>query len=62
MLGLLKRYRYRKASRRESVERWDKLGDELQNNVDNTMRKLWKQNLDNKEFLEELEKKHKKVR
>ena len=50
MLGLLKRYRYRKAARRESAERWDKLGDELQNNVDNTMRKLWKQNLDNKEF------------
>ena len=56
MLGLLKRYRYHKASRRESVERWEKLGDELQNNVDNTMRKLWKQNLENKEFLEELEK------
>ena len=50
MLGLLKRYRYRKAARREAAERWDKLGDELQNNVDNTMRKLWKQNLDNKEF------------
>ena len=62
MLGVLKRYRYRKASRRESVERWEKLGDELENNVDNTMRKLWKQNLENKEFLEELEKKHKKVR
>ena len=62
MLGLLKRYRYRKAARSESAERWDKLGDELQNNVDNTMRKLWKQNLENKEFLEELEKKHKKVR
>ena len=62
MLGLLKRYRYRKAARREAAERWDKLGDELQNNVDNTMRKLWKQNLENKEFLEELEKKHKKVK
>ena len=57
MLGLLKRYRYRKAARRESVERWEKLGDELENNVDNTMRKLWKQNIENKEFLEELEKK-----
>ena len=62
MLGLLKRYRYRKASSREAAERLDKLGDELQNNVDNTMRKLWKQNFENKEFLEELEKKHKKVR
>ena len=62
MLGLLKRYRYRKAARREAAERLDKLGDEVQNNVDNTMRKLWKQNLENKEFLEELEKKHKKVR
>ena len=62
MLGLLKRYRYRKAARRESAERCDKLADELQNNVDNTMRKLWKQTLENKEFLEELEKKHKKVR
>ena len=62
MLGLLKRYRYRKADRRESAERCDKLDDELQNNVDNTMRKLWKQTLENKEFLEELEKKHKKVR
>ena len=50
MLGLLKRYRYRKAARREYVERWEKLGDELQNNIDNTMRKLWKQNLENKEF------------
>ena len=62
MLGLLKRYRYRKAARRESVERWEKLGDELENNVDNTMRKLWKQTLENKEFLEELEKKHKNVK
>ena len=62
MLGLLKRYRYRKAARREAAERWDKLGGELQNNIDNTMRKLWKQTLENKEFLEELEKKHKKVR
>ena len=50
MLRLLKRYRYRKAARRKYVERWEKLGDELHNNVDNTMRKLWKQNLDNKEF------------
>ena len=37
MLGLLKRYRYRKAARREAAERWDKLGDELQNNVDKTI-------------------------
>ena len=62
MLGLFKRYRYRKAARRKYVERWEKLGDELHNNVDNTMRKLWKQTLENKEFLEELEKKHKKVK
>ena len=62
MLGLLKRYRYRKDARRKYVERWEKLGDELQNNIDNTMRKLWKQTLENKEFLEELEKKHKTVK
>ena len=62
MLGLLKRQRYRNAARRKYVERWEKLGDELHNNVDNTMRKLWKQTLENKEFLEELEKKHKKVK
>ena len=62
MLGLLKRYRYHKVARRKYVERWEKLGGELQNNIDNTMRKLWKQTLENKEFLEELEKKHKKVK
>ena len=54
MLGLIKRHKARK----EAAERWEKLGDELQNNVDNAMTALWKQNLENRKLLAELEAKH----
>lgn len=52
----------RHKERKEAAERWEKLGDELQNNVDNAMMELWKQTLENKKFLEELEKKHNSIR
>lgn len=57
-MGLFRRHKERK----EAAERWEKLGDELQNNVDNAMVELWKQTLENKKFLEELEKKHNSIR
>lgn len=57
-MGLFRRHKERK----EAAERWEKLGDELQNNVDNAMMELWKQTLENKKFLEELEKKHNSIR
>ena len=58
MLGLIKRHRARK----EAAERWEKLGDELQNNVDNAMLELWKDNLENRKLLSDLEKKHNSIR
>lgn len=57
-MGLFRRHKERK----EAAERWEKLGDELQNNVDNATMELWKQTLENKKFLEELEKKHNSIR
>lgn len=58
MLGLLKRHKERK----EAEERWEKLGEKLQNNVDNAMLELWKQNLENRKLLTELEAKHNSIR
>lgn len=55
MLGLIRRYKARKAAK----ERWENLEEELQGNVDNAMRELWKQNLENHKLLAELEAKHK---
>lgn len=57
MLGLIKRHKARK----EAAERWEKLGDELQNNVDNAMKELWKQNLENRKLLAELDTKHNSI-
>lgn len=57
-MGLFRRHKERK----EAAERWEKLGDELQNNVDNAMLELWKDTLENKKLLEELEKKHNSIR
>lgn len=57
MLGLLKRHKERK----EAEERWEKLGEKLQNNVDNAMLELWKQNLENRKLLSDPEKKHNSI-
>lgn len=57
MLGLFRRHKERK----EAAERWEKLGDELQNNVDNAMLELWKDNLENRKLLSDLEKKHNSI-
>lgn len=54
MLGLFRRHKERK----EAAERWENLGEQLQRNVDNAMLELWKQNLENRKLLAELEAKH----
>lgn len=56
-MGLFRRHKERK----EAAERWEKLGDELQNNVDNAMLELWKDNLENRKLLSDLEKKHNSI-
>ena len=50
----------RHKERKEAAARWEKLGDELQKNVDNAMLELWKDNLENRKLLSDLEKKLKK--
>ena len=55
-MGLFRRHKDHK----EAAERWEKLGEELQNKVDNAMLELWKDNLENRKLLSDLEKKLKK--
>ena len=57
-MGLFRRHKERK----EAAARWGKLGDELQKNVDNAMLELWKDNLENRKLLSDLEKKHNSIR
>ena len=57
-MGLFRRHKDHK----EAAERWEKLGEELQNKVDNAMLELWKDNLENRKLLSDLEKKHNSIR
>ena len=49
-MGLFRRHKERKEA------------EELQNKVDNAMLELWKDNLENRKLLSDLEKKHNSIR